>query len=402
MLEGNPLENLPSKPGPHIDGIKAMEPGSWLGLGSPAADPKWGRARGRSWGGHAMVPAPDLRGAMFAGEGVHAYVKPDGYGMDDWWFYDINAHAWICIWPGTNTKEFNRQVREGELKVDKDGRAVDASGQPVPGHILIHTYHWLTYNSDQKKFVLVHNWPWFAKYYMPGGKAVYEGIDALQAQGLRTRRSPGKTFAPFAYNTRTGRFERPIAQERRPYGDCSFGFFEYIPDKKQYIFINKDILAYLDTETGKWQKVSGKPPLVSTEFTGCYDSTRRRIYCGESGNNYYCVDLEDHSWERIRFPDSDASLFGKGHALGVNTASAIYDAANDRVLVFHFPHRRRGKGKIYPIDPESNEVLEPIPFDAGFEAIRRQSVAFYDPKLGVSFVFTAGDSRDNGTMWALK
>jgi hypothetical protein len=81
MLKDNPLKNLPSEPGTHIAKIKAMQPGSWLDLGSPAADPKWGRARGRSWGGHALVPAPEFRGAMFTGEGPHGYVKPDGYGM---------------------------------------------------------------------------------------------------------------------------------------------------------------------------------------------------------------------------------------------------------------------------------------------------------------------------------
>jgi hypothetical protein len=60
-----PLAGLPSQPGPHIDKIKALEDNSWLELGTPGADPKWGRARGRSW--TARMPlAPELRGAFLS------------------------------------------------------------------------------------------------------------------------------------------------------------------------------------------------------------------------------------------------------------------------------------------------------------------------------------------------
>ena len=45
-----PLAELPSKPGPHVEKIKALGDNEWLKLGAPAADPKWGKARGSSWG----------------------------------------------------------------------------------------------------------------------------------------------------------------------------------------------------------------------------------------------------------------------------------------------------------------------------------------------------------------
>jgi len=116
-----PLVALPSKPGPYIDKIKALGDNQWLKLGAPAPDPKWGKARGSSWGAKALIFAPDLRGAFLFGEGVHAYVKPDGHIMDDLWFYDINAHAWICLYPGTNTKTFNERVKGKDLKIDDSG-----------------------------------------------------------------------------------------------------------------------------------------------------------------------------------------------------------------------------------------------------------------------------------------
>src|SRR4051794_21699685 len=89
------LKELPSQPGPHVEKIRALGENQWLELGKPAADAKWGRARGRSW--CATMPfAPKLRGAFLYGEGVHGYAKTDGRYMDDLWVYDINSHRWIC------------------------------------------------------------------------------------------------------------------------------------------------------------------------------------------------------------------------------------------------------------------------------------------------------------------
>src|SRR4051794_4411447 len=67
-----PLAAMPSPAGPHVEKIKALGDNQWLDLGSPAADPKWGKARGRSWGSN-MPAAPDVRGAFVFAEGVHAY-----------------------------------------------------------------------------------------------------------------------------------------------------------------------------------------------------------------------------------------------------------------------------------------------------------------------------------------
>ncbi len=44
-----PLADLPSKPAAHVEKIKAMGDNEWLKLGAPAADPKWGKARGSAW-----------------------------------------------------------------------------------------------------------------------------------------------------------------------------------------------------------------------------------------------------------------------------------------------------------------------------------------------------------------
>jgi hypothetical protein len=88
----SPLANLPSAPKAHIDKFKALADDSWLNLGSPAADPKWGKGRGRGWSSR-MTYAPDLRGAFLFGEGIHVWWnKQNNRYMDDLFFYDIMAH----------------------------------------------------------------------------------------------------------------------------------------------------------------------------------------------------------------------------------------------------------------------------------------------------------------------
>ena len=54
-----PLATLPSKLGVHIEKIKELGDNQWLNLGAPAADPRWGKARGSSWDAKALILAPD-------------------------------------------------------------------------------------------------------------------------------------------------------------------------------------------------------------------------------------------------------------------------------------------------------------------------------------------------------
>ncbi len=90
-----PLAKLPSKPGPHVARIKAMKDNSWLELGAPKADPKWGPARGRSWS-ELMPYAPKLGGAFLYGNGPHAAMFKGNHYGDELYFYDANAHACVC------------------------------------------------------------------------------------------------------------------------------------------------------------------------------------------------------------------------------------------------------------------------------------------------------------------
>jgi hypothetical protein len=126
----SPLAGLPSASGAHVDKIKALPDNTWLNLGSPAADPKWGKGRGRGWSSR-MAYAPDLKGAFLFGEGVHCwYNQQNNRYMDDLFVYDIPAHRWVCAYPGTDVMNYDLTLDRNGFEVDKDGRPVPV-GQPT-------------------------------------------------------------------------------------------------------------------------------------------------------------------------------------------------------------------------------------------------------------------------------
>jgi hypothetical protein len=144
-----PLAGLPSAPGKHIEQIKALADNTWLNLGSPAADPKWGKGRGRAWSSR-MPYAPDLRAAFLFGEGIHAWWnKKNNRYMDDLFVYDVMAHRWICAHPGTEVTTVNLKLDQNRFEVDEDER-------PVPVAQLSHGYEQLTYDTDRHRFLF---WP---------------------------------------------------------------------------------------------------------------------------------------------------------------------------------------------------------------------------------------------------
>ena len=306
-----PLAALPSAPGAHLEKIKALGDNEWLDLGSPAPDPKWGRARGRAWGGKAFALAPDIRGAYFTGEGVHAYVKPDGHGMNDYWVYDINAHRWICIYPGTNTKTLAQQVRNGDLKANEHGLVVDKEGRLMPGH-LIHAWGFLAYDTDRRKFAVAAGCA-YNKYFFPGtgynsrdAKDVVEGLELLQEQ---MKDKAAQTLSPWFYDTARGEFERyPASAKPRALEGFSHPQFLYVPSRKQLLLFSEKKAAYFDPDRKAWTpaEVKGAGP-SGGDIGACYDSKRDRIYSGAIGpmamkkgdqNAILVYDIKTETWSR--------------------------------------------------------------------------------------------------------
>jgi hypothetical protein len=391
-----PLAELPSKPGAHIEKIKALGDNQWLNLGAPAADPKWGKARGSSWGAKALILAPDLRGAFLSGEGVHAYVKPDGHIMDDLWFYDINTHAWSCLYPGTNTKTFTQRVKDKELVIDDNGQLIDQDKQPIPVHTLVHAWGFLTYDSDRKKFAFL-SWgnTQISRYFLGNEKLMDEGVKRIEEQ-LKDKKKI--VFSPWFYDVASGKFERTVTSNKTEVGAGGFPQLHYLPAKKQFFSVGSATVAIYDPAKNEWTDAKPKGPSPKGyDACGCVDSKRNRIYRndgdGSKGEGLMAYDIASNTWSHLK-PEGTAP-----EPANTNAAFYEYDARLDVVVAIHFTGKKPG---VYVYDPKANSWAAPIPFPADGPKFSFAANTCYDRELNAYFCHVAGDSNDNGVMWVYR
>jgi hypothetical protein len=394
---------LPSRSGPHVAKIKALGDNAWLDLGSPAADPTWGKARGRSWSSNQPA-APNLGGAFVFGEGVHAYVKPDGHYMNDLWFYDLNAHRWVCLYPGIAVKAVARRIQNKDLVVDDKGLLVDQEGQPLPP-CLIHAYGYLGYDPGRKQFLTFGSQ--FGNYFAAnaeGGGVLGEAYKRFLEQ------RKGKKYpdhSPFFYDVASGKFACfPVgaAPKGQPYGA---NVLVYVGSKKQFFYGGSDGVWFFDPDRHAWAdaRPKGTPP-VGIDHCGTYDARRDRIY-------YFCRDGKK-SEDNFLIYDVQKNAWGKPQAKGTGPVAATsyesifnYDAANDRLVVIRYyttrdePGWRKG---VYAFDPATNAWAEPLPLppEMAKSIGRLVGLGFYDPGLNAYFCYFAGDSSDSGRMWVYR
>jgi hypothetical protein len=389
VISQGPLKGLPTKPGQHIAKIRALADNSWLDLGAPKKDPKWGRARGRSW--TAVMPlAPELRGVFLFGEGVHGYTKPDGHYMDDLWFYDINGHRWICCYPGAETKSL-------ELRVNKDGFEATKDGDLIPVASQAHGYSMNTYDTDRKCFLSLPNLHSYWKKALP--------------QREKWLKDAPADASPWLFDSATGKWDRRRTGTTAPksgYGDTLI----YIPSKKQAFFAHgsKEIWFY-DPRVNRWKQVKaeGPPPPFGIDATSCYDPKRGRIYIG--GGAYPVAPKETHAFwvydlkaNRWIDPKPKGKPCNGSNSYSTLNALMVYDSVNDKVLLvshsFHYDKEERMGVYVYAPDTNSWEI-KPLPLPG---KLRNQQIknGFYDPALNTVFLHSAGDSRDDGVIWAYR
>jgi hypothetical protein len=391
-----PLAALPSEPGPHIEKVKALGDGQWIDLGRPAPDPKWGQGRGRSWS-HKMAYAPELQGAFLCGAGPHAYIKPDGH-YDDIFFYDLNAHKWICIFPGVNTKTFGEDCRNGLFKVNDDGQLVGEDGNVVPLGARSHSGQTHTYDTEGRKWVyngiapggVDPDW-WSAKreWFLAGRKHLESKPDKVN-------------FQPLYFNTVTGKFERPAGKKPSRGGGARGEVTFYLPTRKALWAYSSDKGMQIgDPASGEWtvtRKPAGAPP--GSDFGACYDSKRHRIYLssgqyrppvGKDEGYVNIYDVATNTWinrpnkaNAVPLPSSNCGMFH-------------YDSANDLVVIF-----RAGKDEKYvaTYSPETEEWSSKVPAPEGMP--RGCWHGFYSPEVNAHFVYIARDGNDKGSMWVYR
>ncbi len=383
-----PLAALPSADGPHIEKIQALPEGGWLNLGAPAPDPQWGRARGRAWACR-MPYAPELRGAFLTGEGVHGFVKPDGHVMDDWWFYDVPQHRWICLYPGSD-------VTHLELKVNADGFEADASGMPVPLSQIAHAYENITYDSDAHRLMAMPS---------PNYDYLAKALKRRREQWLAGQNVNRTKASPWFYESDRGKWNRLVTgmtNLRSSYGDS----FHYLPGQKRAFFRHGEEVWFYDTAANTWTQVHPNGPALpfGIDATSCYDPKRERIYIGggsypvtpAGANALWIYDLHTNAW--IDPKPTGAPCHGS-NAYNTNVSAMAYDGPSDTVIVFRYGGEKAERG-IFLYSPSANTWTEAA---ARFPEKWGQCInAFYDPVLKVYFFHVAGDSDDNGTIWVYR
>jgi hypothetical protein len=395
-----PLAERPSKPGPHVEKVKTLGDNAWLHLGAPAADPKWGRARGRSWSTNQPF-APDLRGGFVFAEGVHAYVKPDGRYMNDLWVYDANAHRWLCLDPGIETKTVAKRIKNKELTLNADGLLVENNGRPLPP-LLIHAYGYLGYDPERKKFLTFGSQ--FGNYFTTGKGGVFEEANKLYQELRGDKKYPA--HSPFFYDTRSGRWEAFAvegAPKGQPYGA---NLLVYVTSKKQFFYGGSDGVWFFDHDRKKWTdaKPKGTPP-SGIDRCAAYDAKRDRIYhhgkgTKENPDGFLVYDVKTNEWSRPK-PK------GTGPAYSSSYESLFhFDAAADRLVVIRLyttkdePGLRRG---VYAYDPVTNAWADPLPLpEEVTKTIKNGNFGWHDPAANAYYLHFASDSADDGTMWAYR
>lgn len=375
-----PLADKPGSPGAQLDKIRTIGSNTWLNLGRPAPDPVYGPSSGRSWS-RKMAFAPDLRGAFFYGEsrmGASSVRAGKRFYNDDLYFYDINAHAWVCCYPGTLLDEPGQGLKFDEVS----GCETDRNGNILPVAASVHAYWAGDYDTDRKEFM-----------FMPSPASMGW---KLQADLVKFRKylvnDPrwSHQHSPYYYSSKTGKFSR-----RRTVSSCAGANVDnalfYSPKQKKAVYFYGGVWLY-DYSANAWRKAAAEG---GGSGAYCYDSRRDQVYVvmanrSAGGTNQLSIfSVESSKWIK---PQTKGDC---GVWLDSNDAFFTYDSVNDVALMYY-------KSRHYVYDPAEGKwsvlpasLQESVDWEAGG--------GFYDPDLNVHFYFNARAGKDlPGNMWVYR
>jgi len=398
-----PLAGLPSAPGPHIEKIKAMGDNTWLELGSPTPDPKWGDGIGRSYS-YRMAYVEDMRGAFLYGDGVHGGTTMRNgkkYYNDALFLYDINGHRWVCAYPGFEIGTYSSTVT-----VDKDGFEATKDG-PLPIAAAVHGYGNLTYDPVNKMFMSMQDESGSGHYRssMPE-RGTFREQNAAKLTGLAHA-------SPWMFDTVEGHWTVKKTEMGSPKLAHS-GHLHYVPSKQAIFWYACEVsrgVSYYDPAKNTWREIQVKTPrrFGSYDTISCYDTKRNRIYFpgasktgpdGKVTHDLMAYDVATDAWMDLN-PKGDAALTFDGGECS-NVASVQYDSANDVALIFSFGRQPSfAERSVVAYSPDKNELTSATKKIDG-DLRNGQHNCFYDPELNAHFIFTAGDSTPGGKMFVYR
>ena len=340
-----------------------------------------------------MAYARSLDGAFLFGEGSHGWHdSKTGRYMDGLWLYDVMAHRWRNLWPGTDTRN------PPDLIVNRDGFMALPDGNPVPIATMVHGYQMTTWDSRRRRFMA-----------MPNGHVYYEkALPTVFAFAKAHRNRFNSSHAsPWIFDIGLGRWMRlSIAPpERSPpsgFGDTLI----YLASRDTVFFHHLNQIWFYEPEQNSWTRRNPSGPRLpfSIDATACYDPKRQRIYLG--GGSYPVAKGPNALWiydiDSDRFVDPRPGGDPGGNSYATNYAMLHCNLAHDVVLLFRHKGKTRG---IYAYRPDDNAwetVSRGLPAMWPEHYSSNGSSGFYHPGLDLYFFHVAGDSRDNGRILAYR
>jgi hypothetical protein len=354
-----------------------------------------------------MAYAPDLVGGFLQGEGVHGAhgTGPrEGRYNDDVFFYDLMAHRYVCVYPGTKTDTF-------EAELDDDGFVADADGEHPPIAIAAHGYECSSYNPETREFMTLLTGS-------PYSRKIRDRLTSLVGEHPRHSRDGGGMH-PFFYNVEQGRWLRRKVAGAGPRTGLADAL-TYLPTQKKTVLYQRggDFWFYDHRQPG-WERVTAKggPPTTvdgrpTHEGTLCYDSKRDRLYVfnRDQISQPWIYDCETNTFtdpnpEHQFYPATNTYEQGKA-SIGSTASGVPYDSVADVVVMRltvkqgmgdprNIPAKTLGLAVYDPADNEWNQEPVPLPDEA---KVRGAWNSFYSPELNVHVYHIAGDSRTNGTV----
>jgi hypothetical protein len=374
---------LPSDPGRVFKALTSVAPGEWRGIGAPAADPECGRARGRAWTS-SMPYADSLGGAFLYGEGVHGWSNTKNHRyMDDLWFYDANAHAWVNMYPGSDMRKLDK------VRLTEDGFESFDGERPVPIGMMVHGYEMTAWDPHRQILYAMEAGHVYLNGKAPGLAAFRQAADA---------RSGRRSASPWMFDPWNRKWHRVRTRTPSPgsqVGDVTI----YLPGKREVFHYRNRRVAFYDPAANAWRvsRPDGPQPAFGIDPTACYDARRDCIYIG--GGQYPVAGGRNALWifdaKTERWIDPGPAGSPGGNSYGTNVAIMNCDARADKVVLIR--HRGAARG-VHVYDPARNawaDEVRPLPANWSESAV---SGGFYHPGNGLHYVFSAGDSEDNGTM----